>query len=433
MVKSSNIVLKVNLSGSGYSFVWREKPSFEIDVDGYLPKAPTNVTGPNLAVCSMRLSTNSLLLGTVSRWGISDEFGRKGLILSQGHLVDLEANGSAIEVCEYLLGLMRTHELYFDELGETLEYLAKHGKRNDAEDLIGKIEKTAKMELNTATSELINHLTARLKTETRESNDAIRVYTELPWSANLGSCALIGLQVDSPAVKSVGAGRLALPQTYQLISSPMLHSGFRYVDLNRALSSSRDLAPTLQELDSVTKKTVDKKINTRKTHERGSNRVTIAVLFVSTIMMTCATTFFIYRNNQQRKLLQALSNIAYQKPNPSPQSDGPTADQQLQAEDTRLIAALYDPDRRTRISAITALQRNQFSHDRIIPLALQYARQHPTNDDGIENTLIVLKSVSPETLVKHNNEIKDFIDTVKNRNPKISSAANKVLLLSGSK
>lgn len=126
----------------------------------------------------------------------------------------------------------------------------------------------------------------------------------------------------------------------------------------------------------------------------------------------------------------ARGNITYPKPNASPQSS-PTADQQFQAEDTRLIAELYDPEKKTRIAAILALQRNQSSHERIIPLALQYARQHPTNDDGIENTLVVLESVSPETLVKHSNEIKDFIGTVKDRNPKIASAANKVLSLSG--
>ncbi len=453
MVTSNNIVLKVNLSGSGYSFVWREKPSFEMDVDGYLPKAPANVTGPNLAVCSTRLSTNSLFLGTVSRWGIGDEFDRKGLILSQGHLVDLEANGSAIEVCEYLLGLMRTHELYFDELGETLEYLAKHGKRNDAEDLIGKIEKTAKMELDTPTSDLINHLTVRLKTETKESNNAICVHTALPWSANLGLCALIGLQVASPDVKSVGGGRLAFPERYQLISSPIMHSGFRYVDLNRALTSNSDLsvfAPALPKLNSVNGKTLDEKANGRKGNHDSKTKLIVGLL-LSTMIMTCATIFFGYRNIQQRGKLVALGNTTDRLPTgsnsgvreqgmkakPSPSTNEPPTDQQTQAEDARLlglIASLYDSNRATRISAITQLERERPLQDRIISLAVQYAREHQTNEDGIENTLIVLKNIRPETLVQHQQEIKNFIDEIQTRQtqkPNIPTYANTLLSLSG--
>lgn len=437
-----NTFVKINLKSSGYGFVWQhDNPN--LDVDQYLPKTFKNLTGPNLAFSSTRISTNTFFLATISRWRINDEYDRKGIILAQGYL--LEANGDdssqTVALCQNILGLLRVHEFSFHYLGEWLEHLARNGNESEAKSLIDKTEKLSNIELDGTTSELINELASYIQKEQSQSpDDRFRIYTEFPWPPELGFCALVGSQVSSPIVKSVGGGHLSSLQTYQHISTSQENAGFKYIDLNRVLSSKDSsrgfMCTTNREMDM---------------NKSGWDKLLAFTPIVSTIILSCLGLYFIYSfNSNQRSVVQALNSIAERlpqndvtkavdqgkKPVPSiqPQQEPAPANQQSQSEDLPLlqnIAKLYDANWKVRNSMIVQLQRDQSSHERLIPLAIKYGKQNQANDNGIENTCRVFQKINPEILKSHRGEVVDFIDTVKNKNEVIKREANKVSLLIG--
>lgn len=158
--------------------------------------------------------------------------------------------------------------------------------------------------------------------------------------------------------------------------------------------------------------------------------------------------FFIFNSNRQhRDLLDVLNRIAgsvdqksasgrspsdlvtvpSQVNQPAPQVAQPTP-QERQANERLLqtIARMFSPNGETRNNAIIQLRNDTSLHEEMIPLALQYAKQNQTNNEGVENTLMVFQRVEPATLKKHRDAILNFIEEVKNKDDKIAAAAEKV-------
>lgn len=177
-------------------------------------------------------------------------------------------------------------------------------------------------------------------------------------------------------------------------------------------------------------------------------RISALAPVVPGVLTACVVLFFIYNSNRQhRDLLNVLNRIAGGveqrlvsggKPNdlvtvPSQvnQSAPPVAQptpQERQVNEPLLqtIARMFSPNEEARNNAIIQLRRDTASHEEMIPLALQYAKQNQANADGVENTLMVFQRVDPATLKKHRDAILNFIEEVKNGNEKIAAAAEKV-------
>jgi hypothetical protein len=90
------------------------------------------------------------------------------------------------------------------------------------------------------------------------------------------------------------------------------------------------------------------------------------------------------------------------------------------------IATLYDSNQRRRVSAINQLRNNTTLHERIIPLALTYAKDNQNNHDGLENTLIVLQSMKSETLKRYSDEVLKFLTLIGDKNPSLANRVNAV-------
>lgn len=207
----------------------------------------------------------------------------------------------------------------------------------------------------------------------------------------------------------------------------------------------------LSEPKSATKDEPSTKSNDRHslavkwgTAKSSQGRVMSSALMLTRILIISLGFYLVYSLNHQHKdILNGLNRIVAQLHSdetsvshvssnsnlslPAPQPRDTPSYQKSGTDDQEIlktIARLYDSNQRLRISAINQLQRQTTMHERMIPLALEYARDNQSNDDGVENTLIVLQRVKSESLRKHTDEVLTFLSVVENRNPRIRARAN---------
>jgi hypothetical protein len=88
------------------------------------------------------------------------------------------------------------------------------------------------------------------------------------------------------------------------------------------------------------------------------------------------------------------------------------------------IARLYSPDKNVRMSAIADLSQSGIVQDRFVPIALEFAKTHQENANGLENTLLILQRAKPDTLKRYSSELLAFVDSVPVRNKRILDQAN---------
>jgi hypothetical protein len=433
----SNTVLKLNLKGRGESLVWH-RPTPIIDdrqVDAFFPQTVSDLYGPNVGLSSARISRDLLFLTTTSTWNLKDEYGRKGIALSQGILINTDPRepSSLGDICSSFEVLLKIHRVRYQTLSEVLQYLAKQGNASEAQRLVVEISNSLDQVMGDCDSKLITSLAMYLKSNLGSFSKGLRVDVNFPWSEDLGFFSLLGLQVLSEDILSIGGGKLVTFEGYQHISTPQAIPGFEYVDLNGHLAS---LVPPVH-------------IDSSKQHRDGQrmrmSRLRNYLYAVNTplllaIVVLCVGAYLMY---QQRQILNKLDRVVgepKQLSNPanpvsnkssSPPTDVSTA--RADQEDPVLrqtIAQLYDVDKNVRLGAIGKLMRDKSSHEKLVPIAIKYALDHPNDKNGLINTFLVFQKCDPQILKTHRDGIKSLLELLSKSNPNASGANRMKVLVS---
>ena len=97
-------------------------------------------------------------------------------------------------------------------------------------------------------------------------------------------------------------------------------------------------------------------------------------------------------------------------------------DQRRQA----LIAAMFDPDKPTRLKATNEVLRQWSSDGRTVPQLIEFAMAHLDNQSGIVNALVVLRDVAPETLRANAGDLATFLEKARANGPQTAALVGEV-------
>lgn len=226
-MKSFQTVLRLNVQDQGSTVLWMPGPPPvpNSEIDGLLPSPQEELCGPNLASCAIRLSKNRFFLATTSRWDIADQFGRHGLSLAQGAVV--EAPGiTHTHLCQVFLALRETHEHLYSSLRSVLQKIATSAG-GEERNLVAKLHELAlqDIQMKEPTRSLVEKATANLVAGVSQQ-DRVRLFSDFPDSTELGFCLLLGLLMNMPPGSRVGGGWLRDPSSYHHIVSSREVTGF---------------------------------------------------------------------------------------------------------------------------------------------------------------------------------------------------------------
>lgn len=459
-MSEKNTFYKVNIKTSGYSFVWlNPTPTFgERVVDGYLPETETDLFGPNVAFNSTRTSPDTFFVATTSSWPIRDEYGRLGLYLSQGKIieVDREDPESVLSLYESFVGLLNSHRAAYETFGVLLERAANELDRPGVVKLLEEMNRSTRFKFGERTAGLVEGLSDYLRARAGGSGEKIRVYTRFPWADELGLCALVGLQLHASRSLTVGGGFLDSFEKYQYVSTPQDVDGFEYIDLNREYLAGRAVSETarpaekidLSEGRAVSPREGDRKGPglTRGAWERLAPAVPLAQV-LSALLVVCAAFYLAYTHNRHHEqIAETLKKLAEK---PAPEAGGqvnnnlgtppPAASQNRPAaafpqdqEVSKLLDEMFGDSQKTREAALAALSTKWKSDGRAIQLALEHADGHRSNKVGVINTLSFLQQASPPLLRQQREQLDKFLEAVKANGRQTAAEAEKVRqLLSG--
>jgi hypothetical protein len=432
-----NTVLKLNLKGRGESLVWH-RPTPIIDdrqVDAFFPQTVSDLYGPNVGLSSARISRDLLFLTTTSTWNLKDEYGRKGIALSQGILINSDPSepSSLGDICGSFEVLLKIHRVRYETLSEVLEYLATQGNVSDAQKLVVEISHSFDQVKGECDSDLITSLVMHLESNLGRSTKKLRVDVSFPWSEDLGFFSLLGLQIISENIRSIGGGKLVTFDGYQHISTAQAIPGFEYVDLNGHLAS---LAPRVDIASSM--------------QDKGGLRLQISKLriylsavntpLVLAVVVLCVGAYLMY---QQRQILNKLDMVVGEpkqvsksatpvsnKPSSLPTNTSTAPAEQEDSVLRQTIAQLYDVDKNVRLGAIGKLVRDKSSHEKLVPIAIKYALDHPTDQNGLVNTFLVFQKCDPKILKSNRDGINSFLELLSKSNPNAPGANRMKVLVS---
>jgi hypothetical protein len=430
----TNIVLKLNLKDDGYSLVWLypDDSLKNTDVEIYFPKIEDNIFGPNLGFTSERISHETIYIATTSRWNLKDEFGRKGLSLSQGIVINTNPTDPQLmsRVCSASSILLKIHKTRYKTLGELIGILAASGNESEARRIAIETFNSINQgsdDYDPLFMDFVNHL----KDELDHEKTRLRVYTDFPWSEEVGFLSLIGLQVASRDINSVGGGYLGSFNRFQHISTSQEVPGFKFADLSRVVSprpNEKGFRPTQQSNELVMPDNTWYRV------------VVIGTLF-SIIVTFCFGLYLVLINRRILKSLEGRTIVAKPEDADDPlkkQTQALPADNQqgristnpapVQDDQALLqtIAKMYSMDRQERLSAMRELIQNHKSDERVVPIALDYAEENKANTDGIENTFLIIQNYSRGILKKYKAQSINFLELVKSSIPKRRNDAERL-------
>jgi hypothetical protein len=419
----SNTVLKLNLKGRGESLVWHNPLPIieEGKVDAYFPQTADDLCGPNVGLSSERISQNLFFLTTTSRWNLKDEFNRRGIALSQGILLGTNQGEptSLADVCNSFDVLLKIHRTRYDTLTEALEYLAKEGDASDAQKLVMEISSSFDHVNGECDMSLITSLVRHLKSRVGRTPKGMRVDMNFPWSEDLGFFSLLGLQVLSEDIKSIGGGKLRMFDRYQHISTPQEVPGFEYVDLNKQLTPLKSFVDiTSSSQDKGGKRMVINRLRRCLAVVNTPLFCVFLILSVGAILIYQQRMFFrkldtLAGNSGQTSKLNSNSNTSSSRSTDAPSSHSEQEDPALK----QTIPQLYDRVQSVRVNAISKLIQDKSSHEKLVPIAIKYANDHPTDKNGLINTFFVFQKCDPQILKKNRDEIIGFLELLSKSNP----------------
>jgi hypothetical protein len=421
----TNTVLKLNIKDYGDSLVWLYPHGSIQDrkVEDCFPHINAKHYGPNIAFTGNRISTKSLLLTTTSVWDSTDEFGRKGITLSQGILLEDNITGTGTsDIYIAFEALIRFHKVRYKDLQSLLQYVATQGTAEDSRKLAEEIFTSLGESKAGINFQQFQFLSEYLQSVLQHHHTKIRVSTKFPWSEELGFFSLIGLQATVNDVRSIAGGDIASFEDYQHISVSHDVPGYQYVDLNQRLSSQIEGNNSSENLLFQDGRTLDKLGGDsnnfwHKTIEKAFYIANMPI--TSTFLILCLGAFLIWsfsRNNNESGSIPANPSriVEHATPTPSPSA---TPVLSLTGDTSALdetIAQLYAANKKTRQMALSKLTQDTSSHEVMVPRALTYALNHQDQINGLRNTNAILKRCNPSLLEKNKDAYEKFLTLINN-------------------
>jgi len=96
------------------------------------------------------------------------------------------------------------------------------------------------------------------------------------------------------------------------------------------------------------------------------------------------------------------SSLSTSTPTPPAEQEDPALKQ--------TIAQLYDVDKNVRLGAIGNLMRDKSSHEKLVPIAIKYALDHPKDKNGLINTFLVFQKCDPQILKRNRDGVTGFLE-----------------------
>ena len=91
------------------------------------------------------------------------------------------------------------------------------------------------------------------------------------------------------------------------------------------------------------------------------------------------------------------------------------------------IRQLFDPTAAVRVRAYGALLPRYANDPTLVPEVLAVAREHPDDDNGIFNALVVLSHMNAASLTPHRAEIVAFAEQARRVGPRVAERARKLI------
>lgn len=235
-----NTVFKFNTKENGYSFFWTVPDGTIIDshkLDDLFPKKRnSNSSGFMLAMTCYRIDRDSVFVGIKNDWNISDTFGRQGLSLCQGNILSFnsEEYTDIFKILDFILSSLKFYQRGYETLESLLSQIALNDSREHQKNFFLYLDgeaKKSKISLNQNEKDLIMSTITKLDVISKARR--VRVYSEFPLHEYIGLCCLIGLQLKSSDIQSVGIGDLKEYNNYNHISTVKKVEGFEDVNINQ--------------------------------------------------------------------------------------------------------------------------------------------------------------------------------------------------------
>lgn len=188
-------VLKINIKGSGYVHRWNTPyPLLQrFQVDEMLARPGSEETGPNLAYRCECIDPSRFLVSVASVWDECDEFGRRGLSLCDGRVVELDVDaGDRVGVLvKEFFSIMAGHREYYEWIGRHVEALSLDADLTRVKELQQKLY-PIRATPDKYTYQLVEHISRAILGRLHRDECRLCLTLDYPWDDQVAFACLIG-------------------------------------------------------------------------------------------------------------------------------------------------------------------------------------------------------------------------------------------------